>query len=458
MRSHWTKGKNSQLDDAREESDSRATPRHGKEDEGRILTWPIGIFASVIGILTASFWGRVTAADDFSSLWIAGLLYRDGDKQLLYDRSPEDFSTIQDEAWWEYARNLDVSGLNPYPHPFVHIPIMAEFNSYLSQWMDYATAVWILTAISGFALVMIVSASWQMWFKETIGLVPLALGTMALWLSIPAQVSLGLGQTSPVITAGILSAIALAGRRPLLAGLLLGAVTAIKITPIFVICAMFIYSRTRKAGFWSLGVTVAIAGYSFMKDMNSFREWIHVLGDISSSGILHFLNLSPLAFLAHDDEIISYRGNHAVLPITPVVEELNPIYVWGVRAIVIILLVIVALFAWKSRERGFELFAVGGYVVSMLASNILWQHYLVILPALVIGIVWFAHFITARARTALLLATVCVACTFYSPLPAQGAQDVVGVEWLMFYGFLALLVMFLVAAGGFVREGMEDKR
>lgn len=451
MRTPWTRDTRPRST----ESSAHASRHRATRDEGRILTWPIGIFATVVGIFSAIFFSRVVTADDFSSLWIAGLLYRDGDKELLYDRSPNDFASIQDPVWWEHAINLDAADAHPYPHPFVHMPIMAELNSYLSNWMDYSTAVWILTAISGFSIVMIISAAWQLWFKETIGLIPLAVATLALWVSLPSQVSFMLGQTSPVITFGILAAIALARRKPLVAALFLGPVTVVKLTPVFVIFAMLLWTRTRKAGLYSLALTAGITAYSYVKDSASFEEWTEVLGDVSSVGLLHLFNLSPLSFLSRYEEVIPDYHHLATIPIVP---ELNPVYVWGVRAIVLILLGILALFAWKSQGRGFELFAIGGWAVTMLASNILWQHYLVFVPALILGIFWFMHFVSEKIRNSLLFVTVLGAATLYAPLSSQDLQDRLGIEWIMYYGFLALIVTFLVAAGVYVWEGMKHNQ
>lgn len=85
----------------------------------RIFSWQVAFLSLVTGILNALYWSVRNNPDDWSSLWIAGLLVRRGETGQLYDYDSVDFAAWAGPAWGEivhFRSSLSSSpSLCPYP-------------------------------------------------------------------------------------------------------------------------------------------------------------------------------------------------------------------------------------------------------------------------------------------------------------------------------------------------------
>lgn len=89
--------------------------------------WPFALFT---GFFTALVVAPQASGDDWSSLWIGGILAGRGQWDAAYSIHPTDFS-LTGSALWEQLRVAETTA--DLAHPFVHNPGIAVFMSLVTS-------------------------------------------------------------------------------------------------------------------------------------------------------------------------------------------------------------------------------------------------------------------------------------------------------------------------------------
>lgn len=138
------------------------------------------------------------------------------------------------EVWPRLAQEVSA----PFTHPFVQNPLFAKALGAISHVMSFETSGAWLLFLSGMAVVVLVAASYHLWFRSTMPWGIAALVTACV-LALPTTLnSFWIGQTTPLIVAGVAYGLAASRTRPWLAGIVLGVVASIKLTPYALIAVM----------------------------------------------------------------------------------------------------------------------------------------------------------------------------------------------------------------------------
>lgn len=144
----------------------------------RILSGYVLVLSVFAGLVNALYWSGRQQPDDWSSLWIAGILVNNGNSDHIYDFDPTDFAAWSGSAWQEVIVTNDLSAA---PHPFVHIPGVAYAVAPFTDVLSFEASVVWLTALCGACLPLLVSASWALWSRTTVPLPALLAITVAAW-------------------------------------------------------------------------------------------------------------------------------------------------------------------------------------------------------------------------------------------------------------------------------------
>ena len=80
----------------------------------------------------------------------------------LYDADPIDFTAMNGEVWPRLAQEVSA----PFTHPFVQNPLFAKALGAISHVMSFETSVAWLLFLSGTAIVVLVAASYHLWFRS----------------------------------------------------------------------------------------------------------------------------------------------------------------------------------------------------------------------------------------------------------------------------------------------------
>ena len=151
---------------------------------------------------------------------------------------------------------------------------------------DAATRVWLVVSI-GVGLLALGAALWALDAVVSVRRIPRrwipAAAAVGLW-SIPAFLSLQMGQINPLIAALVaLDAVALT-RRSRWGGLAIGVAAALKVTPLLLIVALVWSGRRRDAGRAALSFVVAgLVGLAVLPDETA-RFWSDVVFGASTVG------------------------------------------------------------------------------------------------------------------------------------------------------------------------------
>ncbi|MGP5606160.1 hypothetical protein [Corynebacterium casei] len=115
----------------------------------RILSGYVLVLSVFAGLVNALYWSGRQQPDDWSSLWIAGILVNNGNSDHIYDFDPTDFAAWSGSAWQEVIVTNDLSAA---PHPFVHIPGVAYAVAPFTDVLSFEASVVWLTALCGACL------------------------------------------------------------------------------------------------------------------------------------------------------------------------------------------------------------------------------------------------------------------------------------------------------------------
>ena len=401
----------------------------------RILSPAILVWAVLAGVLNAVVWHGHQQTDDWSSLWIAGLIAHGGDSASLYEIDLVDFARWSGPVWERYTAMVD----GATPHPFIHLPIVAYALGALSTVMTYPVSVTVLTFLQGFCLVVLVASAYFLWWRRTAApslVVPLSL---AVWLSPAAQMSSHIGQTSPLIFAGITYGLAAARIRRGRAGIIRGSVGAINRTPLALLLPLVLYPSTRRAAAWMGASASAMFVGSLAGGLGVIAEWARTVRWIGSSAVVDSVNQAFSAVvLLHTRELP--QGVFA-----PILRDI-PLWVeWTPKLIAVLLGIGLCWAAWLRPRYGFEILSIGGLAVATLASNILWTHYMLIAVPIIAGLVALTRPWTQPIyRVIAVLSALCVVA-FYPPLaPSVGfTGNGFTVIWSSMVGLLVITVLLI---------------
>lgn len=375
------------------------------EAPNTVLRWyrhALGLlFGLIITVITA---GKLNSSD-WGSLWIAGLLVRDGNREHLYNIDERDFALPQGEVWFETIAASDVSS---FPHPFVHVPFVADVMSLVVRIMSFDTSVLLLTVASGWALVVLLASAWFFWFTEEIPMVVLLAGILLGWVSAAFQSSLYLGQTSPLIFAGVAYGLAAVQVHPVRAGLALGVVASIKLTPVIVVVICLFFPRARKAGLVAMAVGMVTVAYSIViAGWDVFMTWRQTLQEINAAALVAPVNgafASQIStHLVDDDSLLV-----PIINDPPLVTSLVP------RLLTIALVAVVVYAAWRSHEP-WKIATVGIFTTLTATSGILWDHYTLIALMPLLGVV-------ARGQGRIIYTAPLLAFFAFPPLAASDSD------------------------------------
>nr|WP_255549185.1 glycosyltransferase family 87 protein [Corynebacterium sp. TAE3-ERU30] len=340
--------------------------RHSRAQHSEGLFPPrVWVVAAVFAVLTLWLFRRSGYPDDLASWWIAASLVADGQAHAIYAVDTTDFASYTGEAWAQQAELIrDVS---PYPHPYVHIPLVAYVLSPLTHIMSFSTFATLGSAISGACIVVIVAASISLFTRSAPSTSALWLGSVALWLCAASQMSITLGQSSPFIYATIAMALALSERRPVIAGVLIGIAALIKITPVALIVVLVGFASRRRAGLVGLAVVSAGAVLTLLLVDNAvITAWRDTIAWMNSHTLAVPINASLDSLFA---ERTTLEVQVEAVPGTPAAATvLNGLYV------LLVGLGLVLLMGTQSRYKC-EISAVAILLVATSVSGVVWLHY-----------------------------------------------------------------------------------
>lgn len=379
---------------------SRAHSRSSDSNSAAIIGWPAHVLGLLVGLVTQLAWRGTRENGDWAALWIAGKLLRQGDDPHIYDYAPDDFAAWAGPFWQPFAQQ-DVTSASP--HPFVQAPFVAQIAEVLTFVMSFHTSVVLLTVASGWALVALVASAFYVWFHRPIPVGVLAGVTVVVWLSTPFQWSITLGQTTPLVTAGIAYSIAAARRRPWSAGIALGAVSVIKLTPLALIPLMLLFRRSRRTSLIAIATTALCFGFSVLT-----VGW--PLHEIWRARVHMFSTFKVIA--PTSQTFVSIMKRHLIdegPAGAPIIQDTPGWMVVTPMMLAAVIALALAIAAYRCRGRAFEIIMVGAMCVATCFSGFVWTHYFIIAVLPAFGV--FA--LTARRRWA--VACIAIVSVLYFP-------------------------------------------
>ena len=320
----------------------------------------------------------IAHGDDWASLYIGGMLAGQGDWHEAYAVDANDFSLTGSDTWRRLSKEHTTVNV---AHPFVHNPGVALFMAGFSSLFTFTQSMFILTFISGACAPLIPAAAYKFWTSETIPWSYLVPATVMVWLTEPFNMSLHLGQTTPLILTSCMLALALAKDNPVAASIMLSLATFVKLTPIVVIIGLLIVPATRRAGTYTLVMASTWFTSLFLIVHEPVGVWISSLKEHGSAFLVSPINAALSSVI-----YAPLRDNEGVAIITDVPS--SPVTL--AMALVIAMVGFVFLRSWKRSyvfpEESFLTLCLLG---PMCVASILWIHYSVMLVFPIVGfVVW----------------------------------------------------------------------
>ncbi|GGG82384.1 glycosyltransferase family 87 protein [Corynebacterium pelargi] len=340
-------------------------------------TWA---FAAIIAFFATWFVQYRWQVDDFASLWLAGKMVAEGiDPIHIYDYDPRDFSSLGAGPWTDLAPSI--ADIAPHPHPYVHIPAVAWFFSLLANIGISAQAAALgLTYLSCLGCAVIAASAYYLWRGHTAPIQAVLPGMVLLLISFPLQFSLWIGQTTPLIVAAVAYALAMAQHQPIRAGLSLGIVAAIKLTPLVLIVLLLLFPSRRRAAFVAGSAASAVVILSFIAfGPEIFSAWIQRISTIGDQVQVGGANLS--LYSQHlgdkvDDSLVVSSLDGSEVPTG--LKVLNYGLAFGAAALA-------GIAALLNERRRFAILGTVGYVCTVSFSSIVWAHYFCVAALLIAG-------------------------------------------------------------------------
>ena len=339
------------------------------------LLTPAGwLLSAAWSILAGLFWFPRAAGDDWASLWIGGRLIARGEWEQAYAVTPNDFAHHGSPVWDAIVAEETSA---PFAHPFVHNPGVGVVMSVISRVLSFDTSLLLITTASAFAIPVLVAAAHHFWTRTTISLPVLAATSFFVWMTVPVVISRVVGQTTPMIIAACVVAMAVATHRPWLAGVLLAVAACIKITPVVLIAGLILLPATRRAGLRSGALLAVLIITQLVAMPEQFRLWAQTLGNVRSAFLVAPMN-ATLGSIIYAD----YRTDEGVA----IVRDVSGVL--PLAATVLFVVVVVALFVTRWLRTGVfpgRVFIALCLLGPMAVSQVLWLHYSVALVLPLIG-------------------------------------------------------------------------
>lgn len=417
----------------------KGSPSLNRADQSRppqVMSWPLIVLSALAGMAALLSWKGRTQPDDWASLWIGGLLMDRGQQAHLYDADFLDFSAMKGEVWLNAAREVSA----PFPHPYVQNPLFAKVLAWLSRAMSFDTSTAWLLFLSGASIVVLVAASYHLWFRTTIPLGAASLVTVIVLVLPTTMTSLWLGQTTPLIVAGVAYGLAASLTRPRFAGVVLGLVASIKLTPYALVVVMLFFAYRRRAALWALYVTAALTVWMLISvDMSVISAWMSRVGEINDSVLVGGANQSLASTLATD-----LRNQALAVTVVrdyPSSVKLIPLSIAAGAALV------TTAVAWWNKVYRFEILVVGAWLVAASFSAIVWIHYVLMLVTPLMGVAAMSRTRLTRHWPYVCIAALVILLSFPVTNPVGAMPFAPG---FVYSGITALLltVALLLVVGG----------
>lgn len=402
----------------------------------RVMSWPLALLSLVSGLVQMWIWSGRTQPDDLGSLWIAGDLVARGKQIHLYDHNPDDFSALAGEVWLKAAAEISA----PFPHIFVHNPVIAYFMSLFTRWMTFDAFVNVVLFLSGMTLVVLVAGSYHLWFRSTIPLGIAAVGVSIVTLFPATATGLWLGQTTPLIMAGIAYALAASRVTPVRAGIVLGLVTAVKLTPFVLIPVLLFFAYRRRTAYYALGTIGVVTVVTLLVvDFKLITKWLGRLQDIGDSVLVSGANQSLASIISLDGE-----SPTLMVKIVPEVPALATAVSMGLAVALTALALVVS---WFNRAYRFEILSVTAFGVVTAFSAIVWNHYIIVVVLFVAGVFAMSGSRFTRSWPSFGVAALIVLLAPPVTNPVVGVGDGHGFFFSGITGLICIMVWLLIVAG-----------
>jgi hypothetical protein len=229
--------------------------------QGQRAAWLALCFLLLAIVSQRAFWRfRDAPMYDLSPLYVAGSLVSDATlRSHLYAQDAQELNRVGAGPFRQRAAAL---GIEETPTAFVYLPVFAVPARALAalSWPRARRVLLVLSATGFFAglalLAWVRRGDWKIWLP------PLALA--ALLLHTPLAYASWLGQLTALVVAVFAAALAcLATGRDRAAGLLLGSVAALKLTPLVFAPLLWLAGR-RSAALWTLVGALALLALSLV--------------------------------------------------------------------------------------------------------------------------------------------------------------------------------------------------
>ncbi|MBC2682347.1 DUF2029 domain-containing protein [Corynebacterium sp. 4HC-13] len=430
---------------ARGQSRTREGNLRSDHNRPRILSGYVVALSVIAGLVNVLYWSGRQQPDDWSSLWIAGVLVKNGNSAHIYDFDPIDFAAWSGPAW---QKVIETNELSPYPHPFVHIPGVAYIIAPFTHFLSFEDSVMCLTALCGACLPLLVSASWTLWSRTTLPLHILLAATIAAWYTTAFQTGMWLGQTTPIILTMTVCGIAAARHHPLTAGVLLGLAGIVKLTPLGLIPLMLVFRHYRRSAV-ATTVTAALAALASLTvgGRELFATWLDRIHRLSDSVVVSGANRSFAS--------AALRDKSTAGPVAPLVDDI-PNFVSVIPiAIAVILFAAIIWAASRQHQQAAPLILIGAYATATATSSLMWHHYLLICTPLAIGIAVHSQHLTSGVREIFRVLLLVTLLLLYPPLnddfiPVLSLHGLplsgLALPWAGFTALVSLIALLAVSA------------
>ncbi len=229
----------------------------------------IAIAVTLVAVWTAAqivnLWGSWSV--DMSAIYMAGHFAWLGEDAWIYGAPPDFFSKLVPERWTEVLIGFGLK--EEFAVPFVYPPIWAFLVAPMAGTMDPITFFDITRVVTTGAFGASILVAWRLMRPAGISATAFCVVSIVIAsLTVPYLFSVSLNQPQFLVVLLILLAFErYQAGKPLLAGILLGVVAAMKISPVL-LCLIFVADRQWRAvaacGLTAAGIaalSLAVAGW-----------------------------------------------------------------------------------------------------------------------------------------------------------------------------------------------------
>ena len=317
----------------------------------------------------------------------------------LYDRDPNDFARVPPGAFVDAANRLGYGRFKTPPAPFVYPPFCAWLSKPLTL-ISYETSRRLLLVVTAVCLILSILLIHREVAPRLSPWILFVVCPAALAFFGPLHTNSRQGQISPIILLLICSSLALLNRRrETLAGLLLGFITAFKITPAAFLVLHLPDRRFRAVAAAAATAVGLFAGGVVLSGWRLTAEYFSVVATISArGGVLGWHNQTFQTLLLRFVRPLWAPRAYVEVPAwVAVAEKLLVLAIWiGAVAVLYSRRQARRTDGPAQAERNAVLFGTATFL-SILSTCYAWDHYHIylLLPAL-----WVLARLTAGRRLA----------------------------------------------------------